>query len=164
MGGLILAAVLLAQIGSYMFLNGEARRRDNFPIAEVNAWIHQRAGAGDMAVVHHSWYLPFFNRYYPHRHPRFIGAVTEGILPLPFGGVRRPTTPPDVAEVMRRVRDAGSVFLVLSTTANQEWRDPRGLMQAGLDLRLEFVDEACFSCTPDGFPTLVRRYRKPQKR
>lgn len=153
----LLLCFLIPQAGSLHFLFGSGRALDNFPVDPVMAHLRARARSGDLAVVHHSWYLPFFQRYYRPAAPTFMGAVTEGILARPFGGVRDPTTPRAVQAILDRLAGRERLFLILSPGANREWRDPDGLLEKSLDRRFRLLEEICFGCE-SGYPAVVKTY------
>ncbi len=154
---LALPLVLLPQVGSLAFLTGEGRRLENFPVQEVSRLLRARGRPGDVAVIHDAWFKQLFDRYYPHRWPRIVGAVYQQIEDRPFGGVRDPLTPAALQEVLDLARSHRRLWLVLTPEALRLWRDPRGLLQAALDARFRAGERTCLRCDgPD--PVWVTLY------
>lgn len=152
----VLALALIPQIGSLRYLFGGGRAADRFPVRQVMAHLRTHARAGDVAVVHHSWYLSFFRRYHLNPRVRVVGAVHQQIQQTPYGGVRDPTRPGHVDRLMTAIKGHGRVFLVLSPGALQEWRDPGGLVEKAMDRRFRLVHRVCFNC--ERFAAVVKLY------
>lgn len=152
----VLASALLPQVGSLRYLLGGGADADKFPVRAVLAHLEKHAGEGDLAVVHHSWYLSFFRRYHRGPHPKVVGAVHQQIQHSPYGGVRDATTADDVRRVLARLKGYRRLFLVLSPGALEEWRDPKGLVEAAVDRRFALVDQRCFNC--ERFAARIKLY------
>ena len=156
LAGLLLAAALIPQLGSLQYLFGGDRAADKFPVRQVLGHLQKHARAGDVAVVHHSWYLSFFRRYHRGPHPRVVGAKHQQLQHAAYGGVRDATTAADVLQVQQQLRGHKRLFLVLSVAALEEWRDPAGLLEADMDRRYFLIHRLCFNC--DRFATMVKLY------
>ena len=151
-------AFLAPQVSSIIFLNDEARTRENFPIDEVGAYLKAQSQPGDTALVHHSWYTLHFQRYYRHPHPGISGAITPGIKGRVFGGTLEKASPASVEETLAPLKTGQHVFLILPPTKNSEGRDPHGLLEQTMDQRLELKGSECFACDT-GDPVRVKRYK-----
>jgi hypothetical protein len=152
-----LLSLVAAQAGSLGFLLGRDRDAETFPIDEISAALARQARPGDLAVVHHDWYRSFFERYYRRDVPPVVGAVQDGLLPKPFGGMMDPTTPADVDRLLARLRGHRRLLLFLTPTTNRQWRDPAGLVEKALDARYPLLEGRCFACRT-GDPVLLRVY------
>jgi len=145
----VLVLAVLSQVGSWAMLYGGTRQQENFPIRAISRHLEQRAAPGDIAVVHSSYYLFFFKRYYRFPHPRFIGAVGEGFARRPFGGLHDRPDEASLARLRLRLRGHERVWLVLTPTTNRLLRDPDGLVSWALEARYRRVDDRCFACGSD---------------
>jgi len=155
----LLLAFLAPQAGSLMFLNGEARARETFPVDKVSAYLRNKSRPGDAALVHHSWYKLFFNRYFRQPHPVVMGAITDGIRGAEFGGTMVRTTQALVAQSLDRLASHPRIFLVLTTTKLAEDRDPDRLLERTMDAYMELQEERCFACDT-GDPVRIKLYRR----
>ncbi len=142
----LLLVLLAPQAGSLRYLFGGTRTQENFPIHEISKIIAANSLPGDMAVVHSSFYLFFFDYFYAGDTPRFIGAVTEGFHLRPFGGLHDVADQDSVAEVMERLAGTERVWLVLTPTTNAHLRDPDGLIVAGIEQEFDLDSQQCWRC------------------
>lgn len=161
LGGGLTLALLLPQGGSLAFLHGPARAAENFPVDAICAHLRAEARPGDLAVVHHSYYMMFFEHYCPKPPPRYLGAVQEHFQLKPFGGLHDPTTRRSVQELAARVAGAPRVFLILTPATNAQWRDPKGLVRRFFAESWQRLSQRCFACD-GGDPVQVELYR-PRK-
>ncbi len=158
LAALLLLAALIPQAGSLAYVLGPEKAAENYPIDRLSAHLQASARTGDVALVHQSWYKLYFDRYHRAPRPTILGAVQSGIKKtVPFGGTLFPITAPQVAAELARLRAHRRVFLVLSPGANEEWRDPRGLLEAALDRRYTLVSTTRFG-VPTGLTAVVKLY------
>ena len=157
LAALLVLSYLVPQASSIRFLNDEARTRENFPVEQVSAYLLQQSRDGDAALVHHSWYTLFFERYHRHPHPKIMGAITPGITDGVFGGTLEKISPATVKRTLARLTPYQRVFLILTPTKNSEGRDPHGLLQRTMDKQLKLVGEKCIACDT-GDPVQIKLY------
>jgi hypothetical protein len=153
----LLAAALIPQAGSMAFLFGGGRARENFPIDEISAYLKQHSRPQDVAIIHHSYYQLFFDHYYHAPWPRFQGAVQQRYDPLPLGGLYDRATPAAVRDALQRVDGYRRIWLILTPTTNDAWRDPDRLIERAFDRRFKLRSRRCFSCD-SGDPVVLKLY------
>ena len=158
LAAILLLAFLVPQGGSIQFLSGEARASENFPIAEVSAYLRRTSRPGDAALIHHSWYTLFFNRYHRHPHPVVVGAITDGMRGAEFGGTMERTTQERVSQTLGRLTNFKRVFLVLTPTKNAQGRDPDRLLERTMDAHLDLLEEHGYA-HDTGDPVRIKLYR-----
>ena len=151
-------AILAPQAGSMAYVLGQQKSAENFPIDHLSAYLKKQAQPGDVALVHHSWYKLYFDRYYHAPQPKITGAVQSGIKKtVPFGGTLFAITPGQVKIELNRLGNYRRLFLILSPGANEEWRDPKGLLEAALDGRYALISRVEFG-VDNGINAVVKQY------
>ena len=105
LAGAFLLTFLVPQAGSLGYELGSRKAEAEFPIESLSTYLQDHAQSTDAALVHHSWYKLYFDRYYSASYPKILGAAQSGIKKdVPFGGTLYAITPAQVERELARIR------------------------------------------------------------